>query len=53
MSSKILLIEDEPMLCEMISDYLVEQGFEVVSSDSYEDGLSLAYEGKFDIFIFS
>ncbi|MEE3693638.1 response regulator transcription factor [Campylobacter sp. CLAX-22107-21] len=52
MSSKILLIEDEPMLCEMVSDYLMEQGFEVVSSDSYEDGLSLAYEGKFDIFIF-
>lgn len=52
MSSKILLIEDEPMLCEMVSDYLTEQGYEVISCDSYEDGLSLAYEGKFDIFIF-
>ena len=52
MSSKILLIEDEPMLCEMIKDYLTEQGYDVVSSDNYDEGLSLAYEGKFDIFIF-
>lgn len=52
MSSKILLIEDEPMLCEMIEDYLTEQGYDVVSSDNYDEGLSLAYEGKFDIFIF-
>lgn len=52
MSSKILLVEDEPMLCEMVSDYLASNGYEVVGIDSYDEALSLAYECKFDIFIF-
>ncbi|MBO5064145.1 response regulator transcription factor [Campylobacter sp.] len=52
MSSKILLVEDEPMLCEMVSDYLASNGYEVVGIDSYDEALSLAYEYKFDIFIF-
>ena len=52
MSSKILLVEDEPMLCEMVSNYLASNGYEVVGIDSYDEALSLAYECKFDIFIF-
>lgn len=52
MSSKVLLVEDEPMLCEMVSDYLASNGYDVISSDNYDEALNLAYECKFDIFIF-
>lgn len=52
MSSKVLLVEDEPMLCEMVSDYLASNGYDVVSSDNYDEAINLAYECKFDIFIF-
>ncbi|AII14869.1 two-component system response regulator [Campylobacter iguaniorum] len=50
--NKILVLEDEPMLQDMMSSYLESSGYEVVSTDNYEEALSLAYESKFDLFIF-
>ena len=50
--NKILVLEDEPMLSDMIKSYLEGSGFEVTSCDNYEQALDLAYENKFDLFIF-
>lgn len=50
--NKILLLEDEPMLQDMINSYLVSLNYDVVSCDNYEQTLSLAYEKHFDLFIF-
>ncbi|ABK81737.1 response regulator transcription factor [Campylobacter fetus] len=50
--SKILVLEDEPMLQDMISSYLQSFGYEVEASDSYDKALSIAYEKNFDLFIF-
>lgn len=45
--SKILVLEDEPMLQDIISSYLQSFGYEVEASDSYDKALSIAYEKKF------
>lgn len=50
--SKILIIEDELMLQDMMSSYLGANGYEVTTAASYDDGLSLAYEKSFDLWIF-
>lgn len=50
--SKILIIEDELMLQDMISSYLVANGYEIKSVSTYEEGLNLAYEQNFDLWIF-
>lgn len=50
--SRILLLEDEAMLNEMICEYLSSKGFEIVSVKSYERALDLAYEENFDLWIF-
>ena len=50
--NKILVLEDENMLNDMICDYLSSKGFVVTGCKSYDEALDLAYEGNFDLWIF-
>lgn len=50
--SKILIIEDELMLQDMMSSYLEANGYEITTVANYDNGLSLAYEKSFDLWIF-
>ncbi len=51
MSSRILLVEDEPGLVLTVSDLLSTEGYEVESAADGESGLSKAISGKFDLVI--
>jgi len=51
MSSRILLIEDEPGLVLTLTDLLTAEGYEVVSAGDGVQGLSLARSGGFDLIL--
>jgi two-component system, OmpR family, alkaline phosphatase synthesis response regulator PhoP len=51
MSSRILLIEDEPGLLIAIPDLLTSEGYEVETAQDGETGLSMASTGRFDVII--
>jgi two-component system, OmpR family, alkaline phosphatase synthesis response regulator PhoP len=51
MSSRILLVEDEPGLVLTVSDLLSTEGYDVESAADGEIGLSKAMNGKFDLVI--
>ena len=51
MSSRILLVEDEPGLVLTVSDLLIAEGYEVESAADGESGLGKAIAGKFDLVI--
>ena len=48
---KILLIEDEKMLAEMYVQKFSEEGFEIISVISAEEGLELAKKEKPDLIL--
>lgn len=50
--ARILVVEDEGLLLEMMCEYLVAQNHDVVGVKSYEEALSLAYESSFELWIF-
>ena len=50
--NRILVLEDEPLLNEMMSEFLRNEGFKVTSCASYDKALCLAYENHFDLLIF-
>lgn len=52
MSAKILLLEDDFVLSEIICEFLQEQGYEVSVCDNARDALDMAYEQHFDIWLF-
>lgn len=47
-SERILLIEDDPRLAEMVKDYLGEAGFHVTIAPNGLDGISQQQQGNFD-----
>src|ERR1700733_11638311 len=51
MSSRILLVEDEPGLVLTVSDLLAAEGYEVETATDGETGLSKALLGGFDAII--
>ncbi|MDE3195356.1 MAG: response regulator transcription factor [Acidobacteriota bacterium] len=51
MSSRILLVEDEPGLVVTISDLLAAEGYEVESAGDGEAGLAMALGGKFELIL--
>jgi len=51
MSSRILLVEDEPGLVMTVSDLLTAEGYEVDSAGDGETGLAKAASGNFDLII--
>ncbi|MEZ5344569.1 MAG: response regulator transcription factor [Pyrinomonadaceae bacterium] len=48
---KILIIDDDEELCELVSEYLTVEGFEVESVNDGQTGLETALEDKHDLII--
>ncbi len=48
---KILIIDDDEELCELVSEYLGVEGFDVESVNDGETGLKLALSGEYDMAI--
>ncbi len=46
MNKKIVIIEDDKMIRDMLSEYLQKNGFEVEISNNGEDGLNLIRQSK-------
>ena len=51
MAERILLIEDDPRLAAMVSDYLGEEGFRVTHAANGGSGLALNERGAFDAIV--
>lgn len=51
MTSRILLVEDEPGLLVTVSDLLASQGYDVDTAADGETGLRKALDGSFDVVI--
>ncbi len=49
--NKILIIDDDEELCELVSEYLTVEGFTLDSVNDGESGLERALNGDFDIVI--
>lgn len=49
--AKLLLLEDDPNLSESVSEYLEEQGFDVVCAYDASSVEDLLYEEKFDLLL--
>lgn len=48
---KILIIDDDEELCELVSEYLTVEGFEIESVNDGETGLLRALSGEYDLAI--
>ena len=48
---KILIIDDDEELCELVSEYLTVEGFEMTSANDGESGLNMALSGEYDMAI--
>lgn len=48
---KILIIDDDEELCELVSEYLTVEGFEIESVNDGETGLEKALSGEYDMAI--
>ncbi len=48
---KILLLEDDLSLSEIIEEYLSDEGYEIKLCDNAKEALELAYEKHFDLWI--
>jgi two-component system response regulator CpxR len=48
---RILAIDDDVALCELLADYLVSEGFEVESTHDGETGLEAACDGGHDLIV--
>jgi two-component system response regulator CpxR len=49
--NKILIIDDDEELCELVSEYLTVEGFDVAAVNDGESGLEAAESGKYDLAI--
>jgi CheY-like chemotaxis protein len=50
-TNKILVVEDEPVLLEVVSDMLKEEQFTVIQAHDGEEGLAMALKEKPDLII--
>ena len=48
---KILIIDDDEELCDLVSEFLSAEGFEIKSANDGATGLKMALSGEFDIAI--
>ncbi|MBU0631965.1 response regulator transcription factor [bacterium] len=51
MSNKILLLEDDLLLCETIADLLEDDGYEVKQCKNGQEVLDLTYKERFDLYL--
>ena len=49
--NRLLLIDDDKELCELLGDYLRPEGFAVTCIHNGEEGISLALTGKHDLIV--
>jgi DNA-binding response OmpR family regulator len=49
--SRILIIDDDEELCELVSEYLTVEGFQIACVNDGEAGLAAALEGGYDMAI--
>jgi two-component system response regulator CpxR len=49
--SKVLIIDDDEELCDLVSEYLTVEGFETTAVHDGETGLAHALSGEFDLAI--
>ena len=49
--SKVLIIDDDEELCDLVSEYLTVEGFEMTAVHDGETGLQHALSGKYDLAI--
>ena len=49
--SRVLLADDDTELCEMLTEYLVADGFTVVTANDGEEALNIANSDRFDLVI--
>jgi CheY-like chemotaxis protein len=49
--TRILVVDDDPMICTAIRTWLEDSDFEVVSADGAESGLNALAEATFDVMI--
>ncbi|MEN8134564.1 MAG: response regulator transcription factor [Thermodesulfobacteriota bacterium] len=47
----ILVVDDDTELCELLTDYLVPEGFEVETVHNGETGAALALKGNYDLIV--
>ncbi len=52
MSAKILLLEDDLSLGEIVEEFLLDEGYEVSLVSDAKEALDMAYEKHFDLWIF-
>jgi two-component system response regulator CpxR len=48
---RILVIDDYVELCELIKEYLTPEGFQLESAHDGELGLTMVFEGKYDLIV--
>jgi len=48
---RILAIDDDVALCELLTEYLSSEGFHVESVHDGEEGLETAYSGEYDLIV--
>lgn len=51
MPAKILLLEDDLNLSELVEEYLIDEGYELTLAMDAQEALNLAYEKNFDLWI--
>ena len=49
--NKVLIIDDDEELCDLVSEYLTVEGFETTAVHDGETGLSRALSGDYDLAI--
>jgi len=50
-STRVLLVDDDPKLCRLVTEYLRPLGFDVTAVHNGPDGLARAVEGNHDVVI--
>lgn len=50
-STNILLLEDDPLFAETLTDLLEDEGFHVTHCPNGQEALEITYEQKFDIYL--
>lgn len=51
MSTKILLLEDDPLFGESIQDFLEDEGYEITLCPNGQEALDATYKEKFDLYL--
>ncbi len=49
--TRVLLVDDDVKLCEMLAEYLNREGFDVDAAHDGESGAQLSLSGKYDVVV--